>query len=415
METLYYEAMEENARHLIGVAHQNTQLGKQIEYWHYTSANAVLAIFKDYISSVETGNTHVRCCSFLASNIRYMNDSKEFKDGVETYKDFCRDEKLIKGFQKADLLESNLDFHMDNIFLISFCGSGDLLSQWKWYGKDSGISIKFEFDKAMISTINPNSCKQNKIGSVSRQESDFVESENTERPFSFANAFPMPVKYKTQDKEKYFKRLLNTQDAQQYKQPGMIIPLAFVPLCKDIGFAEEAESRLVFFICDARKKGRYSIEYNTSERGRIKPALHVYITQPYLTTETRGVGAICRQSNDASENRNNSEGNLISQIIVGPGINQNLVFNLMIHIFDRHNYYFHDEEENEIEKKSPIPCGQLHDKIQDDLTNGYRKLHYVDWSESTNVKITSAYRKVRASYLCENGIVIMKSATPFRG
>ena len=100
------------------------------EYWHYTSVKGVLAIFDEYIKN-RYKEMHVTKCSFLASNIRFMNDEQEYDAGVEAYR------------REAGLSETEDIKISDDIYLISFCGNGDLLSQWEWYGKDSGIAVKF--------------------------------------------------------------------------------------------------------------------------------------------------------------------------------------------------------------------------------------------------------------------------------
>lgn len=392
MDSKYNVINADVASRLIRSVYQKS-ITDNSEYWHYTSAKAVLEIFKDHISSVDTGDGFVRNCTFLASNIRYMNDFHEFMDGIETYKDCCEDANVSNALKKES------DFHMDNIFLISFCGNGDLLSQWKWYGKDSGVSIKFEFSNAEIGTMDPNEFKKQ----------DYNDPSNsTERPYACADIRPYPVKYQSADKQAYFKDLINTPVAQNCDQPGKVIPLAFVPFCKDEGFEEEAESRLVFFAINPLDNST-NFKYNSFEQGRIKPALKVFIThRSAYTPLAMDSLSPYRPEKKKPEDMIVPAKNIISQIIVGPGVNQNLVFNLLIHIFDRKNYYFHDEDENISEKKRPLSSSDFQEQSGNTSPTTYRELHYVKWN-------VNKLQRVRASYLCENGIVIMKSATPFRG
>ena len=57
------------------------------EFWHYTSGTAILKIFDDYVNNLRNYDVaYVDHCSFLASNIRYMNDSQEFEIGRNIYK-----------------------------------------------------------------------------------------------------------------------------------------------------------------------------------------------------------------------------------------------------------------------------------------------------------------------------------------
>ena len=60
------------------------------QYWHYTSVNGVLGIFDEYIkgfyNSMDDDAKRVKNCSVYASNIRFMNDSKEYEEGNNLYR-----------------------------------------------------------------------------------------------------------------------------------------------------------------------------------------------------------------------------------------------------------------------------------------------------------------------------------------
>jgi len=326
------------------------------EFWHYTSAKGVLGIFKDYIEKNDDVFKNVVQCSMLASNIRFMNDSKEYEEGKECYKQFCKkvDSRII------NVLPSDSDNPInDNIYLISFCNDGDLLSQWKWYGKNSGIAIRFNIDNIAYRTY----------------EYENVDGKKEEFSFSDPHTKPLRVKYTEREKQEYFNTLLQhnlIRDSKAYD----LLELAFIPFCKHEGFAEEKESRLVFYIGDLIMgecvKGKFDIVYNLIEEGRVKPALNVQME--------------CYDKEQEASN-------IISEMIVGPGANQELVFNFLIHVFDRINYYYHKEEKSE------------------DIT--WESFISKNEHKVCNVKCKDG--KYREAYKCENGIVIMKSAIPFRG
>ena len=122
---------------VLGDLYVDNNMSKK-EFWHYTSSKGVLGIFKKYADNC-FASERVTECSVYASNIRFMNDAKEYREGVKTY-------KKISGKK----LNSEIN---DNIYLISFCGEGDLLSQWKWYGKNSGIAICFNLDQLKYKTL----------------------------------------------------------------------------------------------------------------------------------------------------------------------------------------------------------------------------------------------------------------------
>lgn len=347
-----WAALQQLYEYLYGDDHENNSG----EFWHYTSARGVLGIFGDYVKSAGGAKNNVRHCSMLASNIRFMNDSKEYEEGVECYENLC---KVVDSKVKKYLPTKSTNSINDNIYLISFCESGDLLSQWKWYGKNSGISIRFNIENIAYKTYE----YENEKGE--KEECDLADTHTK----------PLRVKYTNEDKKSYFNTLLN-HNLIAVSKAYELLRLAFVPFCKHEGFAEEKESRLVFYIGDLTLseaiKGKFNIEYNTFEEGRIKPALKVQME--------------CKDELSETEN-------IISEMIVGPGVNQELVFNLLIHAFDRTNYCYHND-------KSEGVFGWNEFMKQDD-----HKVHYVKCRDD----------KCREAYKCENGIVIMKSSIPFRG
>ncbi len=326
------------------------------EFWHYTSAKGVLGIFRDYIEDADDVIRKIDHCSLLASNIRFMNDSKEYEEGVECYKEFCKNaDSSIQSFLKA----SSANPIIDNIYLVSFCNEGDLLSQWKWYGKNSGISLRFNIDNIAYRTF----------------EYKNEEGVNEEICFTDTHTKPLRVKYTKKEKADYFSKLLEYKEICASKAYELL-GLAFIPFCKHEGFAEEKESRLIFYIGDLRLskslKAKFEMVYNTFEEGRIKPALNVRME---------------------SVNKEKEIDNVISEVIVGPGDNQELIFNFLIHAFDRKNYYYHKEQ-------------------------GTKK---ISWNKFISINDQKIYfvkcrdDKYREAYKCENGVVIMKSTIPFRG
>lgn len=375
------------------------------ELWHYTSARAIFSIFQDYIKGLADKTAYVHKCSFLASNIRFLNDAKEYSDGLEIYNKLLQEGTILEDKTRLQDLRDASGFQMDGIYLVSFCGNGDLLSQWKWYGKDSGVALKFEFEEAHYSISHP--IEENDKADGIKYHPMPSDAHGT-RPsdvdgFSDVQMSIVPVRYTEEDKKKYLQHLLGTK-YENYSNPGSVIPMAFVPFCKDVGFSEEKESRLVFFACDPQGRCSYNIEYNTAEPGRIKPAMRVNVSNQVTAPD---ISDIIRPRSHPPQSAATAQRNLISEVIIGPGQNQNLVFNLMIHVFDRINYRFHEETESEHSRLlSPIPKKEFLKKAKLERT-----VYNVNWPS----KPKSKKMITRLSYLCENGIVIMKSSTPFRG
>ena len=259
-----------------------------------------------------------------ASQLRFLNDSEEYVEGKKYYENFKIEFKkqlaeYIGGTTVPDnkygaiksLIKSGEDGKDGNqdIYSISFCGDGDLLSQWKYYGKNSGIAIEFDFNEAKFV-----------IGDL--REDISLCGELDEYAFEVS---PLKVAYTKDEKVRLFARsslIRNLIDGKLTVQE----PLGdiFIPYCKIVQFKEETESRMVFQPCnfcqDYVKKP--IVGYTVSE-GKIKPFIPITFFK--------------------------ENGNIIKSITVGPGINQNLIYNALIHIFHPEEFCF---EEGIIEKES---------------------------------------------------------------
>lgn len=251
------------------------------QYFHYTTPEGLLGIFNHYLNC---HSDHISSCTFRASHIRFLNDAMEFNAGV----------KYLAGIEN-----SSIEFAED-IFVISFCGEGDLLSQWKWYGKNSGIAIEFDLEHIVYQYW------ENSKGAERLPNIDHWTK-------------PHPVLYTDQERNDYYDQIKKANMASHIKfDMTEINQELFVPFCKDKGFQEEKESRLAFFAPDGQEAGiRFPIKYYASN-GMIKPTLEVKFTA-----------------------QKGFDQNIIKGLTVGPGQNQSLIYNALIHMFD-YNFSFED-------------------------------------------------------------------------
>lgn len=326
---------------------EKTEVNQNEIYWHYTSLQAMLSMFKIDMNSFQK-------CELLASNIRFLNDTQEYLEGKEVLKKIIEKEESRETIEKA--MEKGVG---EDIYTVSFCQNGDLLSQWQYYAKSSGIAIGFN-----LSNVK------------------YVYYKGKE---DVANADE-----KTRPQQCYYQdyiKLFNSLKANLSSNIQLIPPL-FIPFCKNNAFKQENESRLVFYTIDNSKSigVDFNFDYNSNNPIKIKPALRVQ----FLTKD--------------------SNQRLIDRIIVGPGENQNMVFNTLIHIFDRDNYMFYDDESfQNKEKEGTVTEG---DYLRSKLYNSDIKL--VEWEDKTE-RVDEKKKIRRWSYKCANGIIIMKSSIPFRG
>jgi hypothetical protein len=96
------------------------------QLYHYTSLNGASGI----ISSK----------SIWLTKLEYLNDTTELKHGLSLFARCCENaQRTIRDVKKLELLDQVLSrtssLERINICVASFCENGDLLSQWRAYGK----------------------------------------------------------------------------------------------------------------------------------------------------------------------------------------------------------------------------------------------------------------------------------------
>lgn len=254
-------------------------------YCHYTTPAAFAGIFKKYIESHMSGA--ITECTMRASHIRFLNDSKEYLDGLQW-------------MQKKE--GHSFESMSDDMYSISFCGEEDLLSQWKWYGKHSGIAISFDMTNIKYS---------------------YYKVALNELPDEDMNTKPLPVKYTEADKEDYYRRIVEMcEDSQLNLGSKDFRGNLFIPFCKDESFQEEAESRLIFYDVDGKNVGikPFEIEY-VSSGNILKPTLNVMFR---AIDKNKGI---------------------VKRLTVGPGQDQDLIYNALIHILGG-DIWLHEEIKN---------------------------------------------------------------------
>jgi len=271
---------------------------KQRGFFHYTSQASFYAMFKDYIDEINKGEygKKEKFVTLFASQMQYLNDRQEFIEGVNIVSN--------AGVNTTDLFES--------LFVTCFCGKEDLLSQWKYYGKDCGISIEFDFSNDVFL------CWYNMIG----------ENGEKETPIEYWSAIrPYRVIYKNQKSK--FDEIRSTVNNIRYKNVAdKEAANIFVPYCKNSKFSEENESRLVFYPIKTELPNKEflltKLEYRES-KGKMIPQFKCKMA--YKHKNQRIIP--------------------IKSIMIGPGYHQHLVFNSVINMLEPNREkvrFFSDEE-----------------------------------------------------------------------
>lgn len=248
----------------------------------YTSLDGALGIFKNYSEKNEL--------TFWATNCRFSNDKNEYLTGYNILTE--KDKKKIVGMY-ADA------------YVLCFCENPDLLSQWNRYGSNSGISIKLDFTKLKS------------VFWESLSETRSLDSLDID-DYHLACYKPRGVKYSIDE----VKSIIENEDKiYGDSEKGKLRLNVLLPFIKDKAFIDEKESRLLFWpVVDSENELLTKVKYRIL-RNLIAPYIEVKFTPI------------------------NKEDNPIRGIVIGPGVNQNEVFNAVIHMLetDRDSYTYIDD------------------------------------------------------------------------
>lgn len=234
---------------------------------HYTDATALK-------SMLEHGKIWL-------SDIRYLNDHSEYKDGEGTIRSMFEQKSLeLTDEQRTKILthlESTFDSSKSSYtFICSLSKGEDLLSQWRGYcPKSGGYALEFELEKPKDFTAPLHDCIY---------ESE-VKSEAASTLFDLAKK----VLLKGGDRSKLFQTTWS--NIAKFKNPG---------------FKEENESRVIIF----KKQDDPAIRFRTRE-SLIIP--YIEIDLPFERLKSIWVGP-CQQPELAKE----SLGRLVDNLARDP-------------------------------------------------------------------------------------------------
>ncbi len=261
-----------------------------------------------YYTSTDTLRFVLTKGDIYATNIRYMNDSEEYINGLQELYKISKDTQLVGRWMKKKGLDANWRDKMQAVFSeenltenmqkmeyysISFCKKNDLLSQWAIYAKESGVSIKMKFEKEYYR---------------------FLTKSTEDKVMAEWNLLPREVFYFTLDSMKKKKVKYNdvayaildqlysdnSKDQEEWKKERWRYVSTLV---KRYDFYQEEECRLVF----EPNESAYEplVQYRPDKK----------VLKPYLDIECEG-------------------GWPIWEIMIGPGFNQQVVFESIEHFLN---------------------------------------------------------------------------------
>lgn len=381
-----------------------------------------------YYTTVSTFHKFAENGCLWASHIKRMNDWQEFELGRQLVLDalieFAENQsshasqETIEYIQEA-IFEAKriarpggtnqrfgygrtyVDYWHPEVYNISFTRESDLLSQWKMYARESGVAIEFDFSRA----------------STFWQKA--VHNETDTMDFKQENCIPRRVNYQV----KQLKQQLECDLGQINKDPELFAPrmiqlLEQIPFIKHSGFSQEGESRLIF----RPHKRLESDDTITHSKVGYREAGHLLI--PYLEI-------YCGQPADPKADLAHSIGWPVVSVTVGPGHDQDVVFESLIHRLEYGKTQFRPftEEEKFLANKKFIlefirqhikqhPClrdmdGKVH-RLKDNSAKAQSALEEIKEKLHTDQEFQKEYTAYCAGhYLCDSGLLIKKSQIPY--
>ena len=379
----------ESLRNAIGIKEEDHKV-----IYHYTGVKGFL-LMMEKISENK--------CYIFPGNCRYQNDENELSEGKKLIENYIASDKNGIAQDTKEFIKKSLNIFSNDVYVTCFSSDDDMLEQWKYYGKDCGLSIGFDFSdcegffseeskEGNKNEMEPREIKDYRIDPVNYDLDSLSvdgfefnaptinENSSSERTRGGLTLLPLGVIYDDDEKKRVLQKLIDDEkkqmddmgflDEKSFKEVyyNKIIQ-AFIPLCKNHYFRHEQESRLVFVPTDDTE-----LKYRDKGR-RILPYFKFTVVNK------------------------NPDKPPIKSVTVGPGATQNLIFNSVIKILDGDNTKFYTETDCNIAlEQSPMT------KDEAIVSNNVCQLLCVQKADKVNM----------ISYLTQNGILVSKSPIPFR-
>lgn len=271
--------------------------------FHYTSFENCIKMLKPQ----DDGNDETYL-ELFASHFNFMNDTKEFLEGLEhivlTLKGIDVTDQQIKNtiedfrkqFEEIHTLPYN---SLPPHYIISFNTECNSLAQWKYYGKNCGVAIEYDL----------NNCKYSNFSLFD----EYVSHDS------------YYVNYNKEEQKMEIEKILNNiikLDSNSEKNKGIHCKNILLQACaaasfmKDKNYIDENEVRLLFapYYMDNSPETSTECLHKLMKKVEYRPRGTEYII-PYLRIRLKS----------KIENKYP-----IKSLTVGPGQNQELIYNSLI-------------------------------------------------------------------------------------
>lgn len=279
-----------------------------------------------HYTSLEGFQSIMQKRDFWISNIRYMNDSHEFENGKAICKEVIKakldihDGDEIKQYLQGlwhvcdqGTSQGFFKIRSGDIFALSFCNNGDILTQWQFYGSE-GISIGFENAVNTFDAIT--------FMNEDQYEEEIKEMKPEELlPHDELRLFPHKVIYDDNKKREMFEVILDIGINFINRFSGFVdmciegisdVLFHYFALMKDVHLEHEHELRFLY--------------YSNKDNKRIHFRKRNGILLPY--TKMKILDVNCRPHNFFP----------VSDIIVAPGNRKEYVADSVKYFLEKSGY-----------------------------------------------------------------------------
>lgn len=274
------------------------ELNETKELYYYTSSNTMR-----YILS----NTNI-----YATNLKYMNDSEEYVNGLAELRKLLNDHYNPKAMISDEQYKKAIK-EQTKSYSISFSHERNLLSQWSMYAKESGVCIRMDFSKDSAKSkhyeLVCNNKNKKKIDNILPYKV-FYLTKHVMKPKEYAT-----VSKKLLDDLKNNRTAVDSNVLSDIGDGIYAVWRALAPYVKRKEFFQEAEYRLVFNLNEIEA----GYEPDADEEAiHIDYRIDNCVLKPYLDVKRPA-------------------GWPVKEIIIGPGTNQKMVFESVKHFLDNAN------------------------------------------------------------------------------
>lgn len=283
-----------------------------------------------YYTRVETMRYILTNANIFATNLKYMNDSEEYANGLKELF-YIFNEQSAKKIISDEMLQAALSDEITS-YSVSFSQARDLLSQWSMYAGESGVSIRMNFSGE--EEFRGYSAETGERMPLTDDETKIT----VQKVYYCTKDVMEPEAYKKVATEIFDKIRCDSAGVTQKDMEANYFELwkKMTPYVKRAEFRAEEEYRLVF---EQRQwKTPFRIDYRNSKN----------VLKPYLDVECAGGWPVC-------------------EIVIGPGFNQEVVFNSVLHFLNNTSLRVPKLEGDTYRKRCEeyfTSCGEMPEKVR---------------------------------------------------